>query len=67
MRQQDLEHLLEQAVAEALGLGLPPIANLHRRAVGKPHRTYPRKGVHRAQRPLTISTRYARVAQRVHT
>lgn len=63
MRDTDLDRLLEKAVADALGLGLPPVTNLHRRAYGKPHRAYPRKAAHR---PLVISTQYHRVAGQAH-
>lgn len=58
MRDTDLDRLLEKAVADALGLALPPVINLHRRAYRKPQRAYPRK-VHRA---LVISAPYHRVA-----
>lgn len=57
MRKRDLDHLLEKAVADALGLSLPPLPNSHHRAHGKPHRTYAKKHV----KPLVISTRYERV------
>lgn len=63
MRNKDLDRLLEQAVANALGLSLPPVSNLHRRAHGKPLRAYPRKSGHRA---LVISAPYHRVARRAH-
>lgn len=57
MRKNELDLLLEKAVADALGLSLPPVINTHHRAHGKPHRTYPRKHA----RPLVIHTRYERV------
>lgn len=63
MRNTELDRLLEKAVADALGLSLPPVTNLHRRAYGKPHRTYPRKSPHR---PLVISAQYHRVAGQAH-
>lgn len=57
MRKNELDHLLEKAVADALGLSLPPLANTHHRAYGKPHRTYPRKHA----KPVVINARYERV------
>ena len=57
MRKRELDHLLEKAVAEALGLSLPPVANTHHRARGKPHRIYAPK----YPRPLVIGTRYERL------
>lgn len=58
-----LDRLLESAVADALGVTLPPVSKLHHRARGKPHRSYPRKPVNR---PLVISARYHRVADQAH-
>lgn len=58
MRKRELDTLLEKAVADALGLSLPPVANSHRRVHGKPQRTYARKH----PKPLVITTRYERVA-----
>jgi len=63
MRNAELDRLLEKSVADALGLALPPVSNLHRRAYGKPHRAYPRKAAHR---PLVISAHYHRVAGQAH-
>jgi len=53
MRKRELDQLLEKAVADALGLSLPPVANTH----GKPHRTYARK----YPKPVVITARYERV------
>lgn len=61
MHTRDLDHLLEKAVADALGLSLPPLANSHYRAHGKPHRIYAKKHL----RPLVIATRYERVPAHV--
>ena len=58
MRKRELDHLLEKAVADALGLSLPPLANTHRKAYGKPHHANTRR--HTA-RPVVITTRYERV------
>lgn len=63
MRNSELDRLLEKSVADALGLSLPPVTNLPRRASGKPQRAYPRKTAHR---PLVISTQYHRVAGQAH-
>lgn len=57
MRKRQLDHLLEKAVADALGLSLPPVANSHHRAHGKPHPAYARK----FPKPVVITTRYERV------
>ena len=57
MHKRELDHLLEKAVADALGLSLPPVANSHHRIHGKPHRTYARK----YPKPAVITTRYERV------
>lgn len=57
MHKRELDHLLEKAVADALGLSLPPVANSHIRMHGKPRRTYARKN----PKPVVITTRYERV------
>ena len=57
MRKRELDQMLEKAVADALGLSLPPVANSHHRIHGKPHRTYARK----YPKPVVITTRYERV------
>lgn len=62
MRKNELDHLLEKAVADALGLSLPTMANTHRRAYGKPHHTYPRKHA----KPMVITARYQRVHAHAH-
>lgn len=62
MHKRDLDRLLEKAVADALGLSLPPVANTHHRIHGKPHRTYARK----YPKPLVITTRYERVPHHAH-
>jgi hypothetical protein len=62
MRRNELDHLLKKAVADALGLSLPPVANSHHRAYGKPHPTYARKH----PKPVVISTRHERVRTHAH-
>lgn len=57
MHKRELDHLLEKAVADALGLSLPPVANTHHRSHGKPHRIYARK----YPKPAVITARYERV------
>ena len=57
MHKRDIDQLLEKAVADALGLSLPPVANSHHRIHGKPHHTYARK----YPKPVVITTRYERV------
>jgi hypothetical protein len=57
MRKRELDQMLEKAVADALGLSLPPVANTHHRIHGKPHRTYARK----YPKPVVITARYERV------
>ncbi|HEY0853444.1 MAG TPA: hypothetical protein VGD86_01320 [Devosia sp.] len=57
MHKRELDHLLEKAVADALGLSLPPVANTHHRSDGKPHRIYARK----YPKPAVITARYERV------
>ena len=57
MHKRDLDRLLEKAVADSLGLSLPPVANSHHRMHGKPHPTYARK----YPKPLVISARHERV------
>jgi hypothetical protein len=57
MRKRELDQMLEKAVADALGLSLPPVANTHHRIHGKPHRTYARK----YSKPVVITARYERV------
>lgn len=57
MRKRELDQMLEKAVADALGLSLPPVANTHHRIHGKPHRTYARK----YPKPVVVTARYERV------
>ncbi|RYE88762.1 MAG: hypothetical protein EOP19_00300 [Hyphomicrobiales bacterium] len=57
MQKRDLDRLLEQAVADALGLSLAPLAKSHHRVNRKLHRGHARKH----SRPLVIGTRYTRV------
>jgi hypothetical protein len=57
MRRSELDRLLEKAVADALCLSLPPVANTHRHAHGKPRHTYARK----YPKPAVITARYERV------
>jgi hypothetical protein len=57
MRKRELDQMLEKAVADALGLSLPPVANTHHRIHGRPHRTYARK----YPKPVVITARYERV------
>jgi hypothetical protein len=57
MHKRELDRLLEKAVADALGLSLPPVANTHHRIHGKPRHTYARK----YPKPAVIAARYERV------
>lgn len=57
MRKRELDRLLEKAVADALGLSLPPAATSHRRGYNKPHPVHARKH----PEPVVITTRYQRV------
>lgn len=57
MRKRELDRLLEKAVADALGLSLPPAATRHRRGYNKPHPGHARKH----PEPVVITTRYQRV------